>query len=154
MINLEYEKFNRDNPDKSGYTIVIEFSRGVQHGGYKRAYPLLSDQILENLSIFYVNVSWEESLRKNRERFNPDRPDSILEHGLPDEKLRFLYSECDFNQIASIDQKSIDIKHQTIPYVVFENEDDITTHSTEKIGPRLEQCLSDLWERRQQNLMG
>jgi len=42
--------------------------------------------MLKSAAILYVNVSFSESLRKNRKRFNPNKPDSILEHGLPDEK--------------------------------------------------------------------
>jgi len=148
MINLEYKKFLRDTPDSDEYTVILEFSRGVQHGGYQRAYPLLSDQILQYLAILYVNVSWEESLRKNRERFNPDRPDSVLEHGLPDEKLDFLYSDCDFERISSGMNGSIKINEYLIPFSVFENEDDVTTLSTEKIGPRLKKCMRELWNRR------
>jgi len=88
-INLEYSKKIRDEPayhDRK--TIIIEFARGTSHGGFSRAFKHLSEDIANQLAILYINVSWEESLRKNRARFNPDRPDSILEHGLSDEKLK------------------------------------------------------------------
>lgn len=62
-----------------------------EHGGYQCAFDNLSDEILDDMAILYLNLSWEESLRKNRKRFNPSRPDSIFEHGLPDEKLETLY---------------------------------------------------------------
>ena len=78
MINLEYEKFVRDVKLPSKYTIFIEFSRGTEHGGYQRTFPLLNSQILDQASILYVNVSWEESLRKNRGRFNPLKPLSLI----------------------------------------------------------------------------
>ena len=47
----------------------------------------LPDNLLGRAAVVYVRVSFEESLRKNSLRFNPQRPDSILEHALPDETL-------------------------------------------------------------------
>ena len=42
-INLEYEKMLRDVPDfHHKNTLIIEFSRGSSHGGYKRAFKHLS----------------------------------------------------------------------------------------------------------------
>ena len=40
-----------------------------------------------------VQVSFAESLRKNRKRFNPERPDSILEHAVDEKKLEGYRSE-------------------------------------------------------------
>lgn len=146
MINLEYEKFLRDVVDPNAYTIIIEFSRGKEHGGYKRAFPLISDEIIGNLSILYVNVSWEESLRKNRKRFNPNKPDSILEHGIPDEKLAYMYSECDFRELSKNNPGYIFIQNKKIPYAVFENEDDVTTEYKPELRLRLKECLNYLWK--------
>ena len=80
------------------YTTILEFSRGSEHGGYTEAYKHLSPQIMKRMAILYVDVSYSESLRKNRKRFNPDRPDSILEHGLSDKKMERMYKEVDFHR--------------------------------------------------------
>ena len=56
LINLEYEKFLRDEEESDEYSVILEFSRGKEHGGYNRAFPILSDEILKKLSILYVNV--------------------------------------------------------------------------------------------------
>ena len=85
-------------------TIILEFSRGKEHGGYKSAFSHLSEEIISGAAILYVDVSWEESLRKNRIRFNPEKPDSILEHSLPDEKLAKMYFETDWNEISAKNQ--------------------------------------------------
>jgi len=146
LINLEYEKFLRDSDPGEKYTVFIEFSRGVQHGGYKRAYPHLSNSILEKAVVLYVNVSWEESLRKNRERFNPEKPDSILEHGIPDKKLEYMYSDCDFKTLAEKNPNYLFIKDKVLPYAIFENEDDVTTEPKPVMHTRLRQCLKRLWE--------
>ncbi len=147
LINLEYQKFIRDTDSFETYTTIIEFSRGKQHGGYQRAYQILSDLILQNAAILYVNVSWEESLRKNRQRFNPEKPDSILEHGIPNKKLEFMYSGCDFNEISSYHTDYLKIENTKVPYCVFENEDDVTTNPTPELGIRLKACLDDLFYR-------
>ncbi len=144
-ISLEYGKRLR-NPDyHRQMSTIIEFSRGKEHGGYREAFQHLSDQLLEHAVILYVNVSYEESLRKNRARFNPDRPDSILEHGLPDSKLERLYREVDWEEISAADPEYITIRDHRVPYVVFENEDDVTTPRGDALGNRLEENLQKLW---------
>ena len=95
--------------------------------------------------MIYVRVSFQESLRKNRRRFNPDRPHSILEHALPDEKLARLYREDDWGQLAAADPRFLAIRGRRVPYAVFENEDDLTTPGGEALGKRLEQVLGGLW---------
>ncbi|MEA3328020.1 MAG: hypothetical protein U9R53_12070 [Chloroflexota bacterium] len=140
-INLEYHKQLRD---KKGDTIIIEFSRGTEHEGYRSAFMHLSDEILKDLAILYIDVSWEESLRKNRRRFNPDRPDSILEHGLPDEKLERLYKYTDWRELTHDDPEFIKIRDFKVPYAVLENADDITTKGGPRLGSRLEVTLNSL----------
>lgn len=143
-INLEYQKLMRDF---DGDTVVLEFSRGAEHGGYKSAFQHLSDEILQNLAIVYIDVPWEESLRKNRQRFNPERPDSILEHGLPDQKLERLYRETDWHELIKENPEFLTIKGFSVPYAVFDNSDDVTTAQNAALGIRLDQVLGDLWTR-------
>jgi len=146
-ICLEYDKRRRDTPDYHQHTTtIIEFARGQEHGGFARAFAHLSDEVLRRAAILYINVSYEESLRKNRRRFNPDRPDSILEHGLPDVKLERLYKESDWSQLSAADPKFINIQGHSVPYAVFENEDDVTTARGEALGNRLAETLDRLWQ--------
>jgi len=146
-ISLEYAKKLRDQPDyHQQKTTIIEFARGSAHGGFKEAFQHLSQEIVERLAILYVNVSWEESLRKNRGRFNPDRPDSILEHGLPDEKLEAIYREVDWEEVSAAAPDFIEIQGLKVPYVVFENEDDVTTGRGEALAKRLAETLGRLWD--------
>lgn len=141
-IGLEYLKLMRDF---TGDTVIIEFSRGKEHGGFQRAFDHLSDEILENLAILYIDVPWEESLRKNRKRFNPDRPDSILEHGLPDSKLEKLYRETDWHELIKGNPAYLPINGHDVPYIVFNNADDVTTAQGAELGERLEKVLQALW---------
>ncbi len=147
-ISLDYSKKLRDHEDyHREYTSIIEFSRGTEHGGYEAAFPHLSDEIVRKAGIVYINVSYEESKRKNRRRFNPEKPDSILEHGLPDEKLDRLYRHIDWEGLTAKDPNYIDIKGFKVPYVIFQNEPEITDQP-DKLGEHLEKILDKLWETR------
>jgi hypothetical protein len=146
-INLEYDKLLRDDPNyHTRNTLIIEFARGASHGGFKRAFSHLSKNIANRLAILYIDVSWEESLRKNRARFNPDRPDSILEHGLSDKKMESLYKESDWEEIQAAHPETIKIQGLPVPYVVFENEDDVTSQGGEALSQRLQDKLSHLFK--------
>jgi len=109
------------------------------------AFPHLSDELLQRAAIVYVKVSFVESWRKNRLRFNPDRPDSILKHALPDHKLERLYRQDDWAEFSATDPEFVTVKGIRVPYVVFENEDDVTTAGGEALGRRLEEVLGRLW---------
>ncbi|NTW43813.1 MAG: hypothetical protein HGB14_05120, partial [Anaerolineaceae bacterium] len=143
----EFDKAERDQDSDQPVTYLIEFSRGTEHGGYQSAFKHLSQTILANAAILYVNVPWEESLRKNRKRFNPNRPDSILEHGLSDEKMFRMYHDVDWHDLTRQDPAFIEIQGKKVPYVVFENEDDVTTSRGDELGKRLEEKLNTLWSR-------
>ncbi len=144
-FNIEYPKRLRAKNYHDEYTLIIEFSRGSEHGGYTEALQHLGEDILKRAAILYVNVPFEESLRKNRRRFNPDRPDSILEHGLPDEKLERLYKEDDWSEFSKANAEFITVHGMDIPYAIFENEDDVTTDTPTLLAERLEETLNKLW---------
>ena len=146
-LSLEYGKLLRDDPSYHDHsTCMIEFSRGSQHGGYAQAFQHLSDEVLEHAVVLYVRVPYEESLRKNRRRYNPDKPDSILEHGLSDKKMERLYRDDDFASVATGDSGLIEIRGHPVPFVVFPNEDDVTTDKPDQLAARLESVLGELWK--------
>lgn len=149
-INLEYSKKIRDNPGyHKNHTTIIEFARGTSHGGFSRAFEHLSREIADKLAILYLNVSWEESLRKNRARFNPDKPDSILEHGLPDKKLELLYRHVDWEELTANQKDFLQIQGVSVPYIVFENEEDVTSQGGDILSDRLEDLLIGLYQKYQ-----
>lgn len=146
-IGLEYQKRLRDNADYTETTTtILEFSRGSEHGGYRSAFSHLPLHLLQKMAILYIDVSWEESLRKNRKRFNPEKPDSILEHSLPDAKLERLYKEVDWGEISAENPKTVTIQGFRVPYAVFDNSDDVTTGRGAALGQRLEAALKSLWK--------
>ena len=145
-ISMDYGKLIRDHSDfHNEGTALIEFSRGTEHGGYKEAFKHLSPEVLKNAALVYINVPFEESLRKNRKRFNPNKPDSILEHGLPDEKLEKMYKEVDFEEVSKNSKTHININGVEVPYVIFENMPS-KTDDPEILGPALDDVFGRLWK--------
>jgi len=143
-ISLEYRKKSRDAGYAENMTTLIEFSRGTEHGGYESAFRHLSEEILEKACVLYIDVPYEESLRKNRRRFNPNRPDSILEHGLPDNKLERLYKEVDWDSFKGNDPEFIRFSGHKIPFAVFDNMPE-KTDRPDVLGAHLEEVLNKLW---------
>ncbi len=143
-LSLEYGKKLRDEGFAERVTTIIEFSRGTEHGGYASAFRHLSSAILEKACVLYIDVPWEESLRKNRRRFNPARPDSILEHGLPDAKLERLYKEVDWETFKGADPEFLHVSGRKIPYAVFDNMPE-KTDKPAALSAHLEEVLGRLW---------
>ncbi|RME42596.1 MAG: hypothetical protein D6791_17360 [Chloroflexi bacterium] len=147
-LALEYKKLRRDEQDgEERKTAIVEFARGSEHGGFREAFAHFPEEMLRRGAVLYINVSWEESKRKNRRRFNPERPDSILEHSLPDWKLELLYRDSDWDEFSAGDPAYLAINGVRVPYAVFENEDDVTTGPSPELAPRLEAALELLWQR-------
>jgi hypothetical protein len=148
-LSLEYHKRRRDDPHYHDHvTTLVEFARGSEHGGYAEAFTHLADDLLHRAAVVYVQVSFAESLRKNRRRFNPERPDSILEHAMTDEVLTRLYREDDWATFSAGDPYFLTLRSIRVPYVIFENEDDVTTGQPDLLAARLEAVLGQLWELR------
>ncbi len=61
--------------------------------------------------------------------------------------MYLLYHDDDFHILAERREESIEIQGKSVPYVIFENEDDVTSARGEALGQRLEESLSLLWQR-------
>lgn len=146
---LEQEFWKRDK-EGAGFgesrTAIVEFARGSEHGGFAEAFSHFSAELLQRSAVLYIDVPFEESLRKNRKRFNPEKPHSILEHALPDEKLRRLYGEVDWEQLPKSEDSRLLLAQARVPYTVFPNGDDVTSDDNPALGERLQHCLSQLWQ--------
>jgi hypothetical protein len=145
-LNRRYNRLVRDEPgfhDKNK-TAIIEFSRGSEHGGFKTAYDYLADTILQKAVTLYIRVTFEESTRKNRRRYNPDKPDSILEHALEDLKMEKLYKGSDWEDFSGDDPDYLSVKNFKVPYGIFDNMPE-KTDKPDVLGAHLAEVLTRLW---------
>ena len=149
-ISLEYQKKLRDAGYAENMTTLIEFSRGTEHGGYESAFRHLSEEILEKACVLYIDVPYEESLRKNRRRFNPEPPGF-------DPGARFAgstnWSVCTRKSIGRAfkgnDPEFLHFSGRRIPYAVFDNMPE-KTDKPDVLGAHLEDVLNKLWSSRQE----
>jgi len=147
-LGLEFRKFlARDAKFTERQTVLVEFSRGGERG-FAEAFAHLSDEILGRAGIVYINVSYAESVRKNKLRFDPAQADSILYHSLPDAKMERYYKTNDWEKIAARNPDFIEVKGFKIPYGVFENEPEKTLDPV-LIGKELERVTQKIWKLRE-----
>jgi hypothetical protein len=147
-INVAYAKRLAYEPNyHDNKTVIIEFARGGENG-IGEALSYLDEDILKKAGIFYLNVSYEESVRKNRARARKGQEDSILFHSLPDEKMEYYYKKNDWDKLSAKDPEYIEVKGIKVPYAVFNNEPDLTTAAGEPLGRALEETFTSLWKKK------
>jgi hypothetical protein len=128
----------------TGKTVLFEFARGG-HDGISHALNVVSQEVLRRAGILYIQVSYEESVRKNQRRFKPELAHSILYHGLPDDKMEQYYKDTDWGKIAPEMNGFVRAQGIEVPYAVLMNEPEVT-YDVAKLGPALEESLGRLWK--------
>lgn len=142
-MNVAYSKLLRD-PKVAQKTILVEFARGGENA-LAHTFSVLSPEILRRAGILYIDVSYEESVRKNRRRFKPEEADSILFHSLPDDKMEFYYKVNDWHKLAPDKEGVLTLQDIKVPYAVLPNEPEVTD-TPEHLAPPLENALNRLWK--------
>ncbi len=147
-INLEFQKrLAKDAAFTTRRTVIVEFSRGGERG-FAEAFEHLSDEILARAGVVYIDVSYQESVRKNRRRFDPAQADSILYHSLPDAKMERYYRTNDWQRLSGgRPEGRIRVRGHEVPFAVFANEPE-QTDDPAKLGPALERVFAALWGQR------
>lgn len=125
-INRRYQRLLQERPrfHRRG-TAIVEFSRGGERG-FTGAFNHLSDAILSRGRVMYIDVSYEESLRKNERRARKGLEHTVLFHSLPRDKMEFYYRINDWRQMAPGDDGWLEVRGHRLPYVVFRNEPEVT----------------------------
>ncbi len=143
-LNLAIE----GEPRRPGRTVLVEFSRGGP-GAYREALGRLSQRALEGGAILYVQVSFEESWRRNRARYDRDRRDGLLTHSVPREEMERTYRSDDWAELAPKKSGYLEIAGTRVPYVTVVNEPEPITPEdfVGRYRPALEE-LYRLWRKR------
>jgi thymidylate kinase len=132
----------------NGRTAIVEFSRGGEHG-YSESLSQLSPNVLSRAAILYVNVSFEESRRRNVERYDETNKSGILTHSVPREEMEKTYAYDDWAEITKAPYGVLTVGGIDVPYVTMNNEPEST--DPQVLGPRYAaalELLHDLWRRR------
>ncbi|MBT3181720.1 MAG: hypothetical protein HN337_04330 [Deltaproteobacteria bacterium] len=125
-------------------TLLIEFARG-KADGFKISLERMSSDILQDAAILYIDVSFDESFRRNDARFKAAQRDSILFHKVPDKDMYEYFIENDWKKIT--EQKEfgyLELSGMNVPFFTMLNEPESKEPSvlTERYGT----ALSKLWE--------
>ena len=60
--------------------------------------------------------------------------------------MEHLYRDDDWTDLASAESGYLNLHGQSVPCVVFPNEDDVTIGKPDQLAARLESVLGQLWE--------
>jgi len=127
-------------------TLLIEFSRGGANG-FRRALGTLDRRILEPAAILYIDVSREESWRRNVARYQEKLKHSILAHMVPRETYDYFYDVNDWGDLtAGQPSGQVDINGLSVPFVSMHNEPESTDPIV--LEERYAAALGRLWELR------
>lgn len=133
-LDLMIEKFNIEinrkylsNPSfYEDNTLFIEFSRG-KDDAYKRAFNLLSTNILKRSVIVYNQASFQECMRKNNKRYEEKKQHGILTHKTADEIFEKYYNVDDWEKLSNGKAIGVlELNGVNVPFVTINNEPEST----------------------------
>ncbi len=107
-------------------TLLIEFARGVGDG-FRESLERFRPDILSRGAILYINVSFEESFRRNSARYRPGQEESILFHKVPDRDMLGFFRDNDWAEItAGAPDGWLTLAGVRVPFVSMNNEPEST----------------------------
>ena len=144
-LNIQIlEKFEKKVGFYKENTLLIEFARGIGDG-FADSLKQFSPKILKHSAILYLNVSLEESVRKNNARYKEGQEGSILCHKVPDADMTGFFKENDWNSITKgAKAGSIDIAGVNVPFVTMDNEPELKEVSA--LSQRYGSALGELFQ--------
>jgi hypothetical protein len=123
-------------------TLLIEFARGVGDG-FRNSLERFSSEILTRGAILYINVSFEESYRRNSARYKPGQAESTLFHKVPDRDMYGFFRDNDWAAITSgASDGWLTLAGVRVPFVSMNNEPESADPAV--LGPRYGQALNRL----------
>ena len=123
-------------------TLLIEFARGVDDG-FKASLDRFAPEILGRAAILYIQVSFEESFRRNDARYRKGQEESILFHKVPDRDMLGFFRHNDWADITGGAADGwLEAGGVRVPFVTMNNEPEST--DPQVLGPRYADALSRL----------
>jgi hypothetical protein len=124
-------------------TLLVEFSRGGADA-FGRALRALDRAILEPAAILYIDVSREESWRRNVARYQEKLRHSILAHMVPRETYDYFYDVNDWKELTGGRPDGwLDVNGTPVPFVTMPNEPESTDGTV--LEERYAAALGRLW---------
>jgi hypothetical protein len=137
---LGRDDFYRDS------TLLIEFSRGGAEA-FRKALDMLDRALLEPAAILYIDVSREESWRRNVARYQEKLRHSILAHMVPRQTYDHFYNVNDWADLTGGQPAGrLEIHGLGVPFVTMNNEPESTDPAVLEV--RYSTALGRLWELR------
>jgi hypothetical protein len=107
-------------------TLLIEFARGVGDG-FRDSLERFDPAILRRGAILYIQVSFEESFRRNSARYKPGQEESTLFHKVPDRDMLGFFRDNDWEAITGgAPDGSLVVAGARVPFVSMNNEPEST----------------------------
>jgi hypothetical protein len=133
-------------------TLLIEFARGVGDG-FRNSLERFDPAILRRGAILYIQVSFEESFRRNSARYKPGQEESTLFHKVPDRDMLGFFRDNDWHEITGgAPDGWLNVAGVRVPFVSMDNEPESTDPAV--LGPRYARALRRLLERRRAAVAG
>jgi len=146
-FNQKIEKDYLNNPHfyDSG-TLFVEFSRGKDpDGGYTKALNLFSKEILELAAVLYIDVSYEESQRRNIQRYEEKLKHSVLAHKVPEEDMIRFSATNDWAELTDNRESGlVTLNGVDVPFMTMKNEPELSVGP--EIAERYENALNQLFK--------
>lgn len=123
-------------------TLLIEFARGVGDG-FRASLERFDPAILRRGAILYIQVSFEESFRRNSARYKPGQEESTLFHKVPDRDMLGFFRDNDWREITGgAPDGWLELAGVKVPFVSMNNEPESTDPAI--LGPRYASALNRL----------
>lgn len=123
-------------------TLLIEFARGIGDGFFE-SLERFDPAILARAAILYINVSFDESYRRNHARYRKGQEESILFHKVPDRDMYGFFRDNDWARITGgATDGRLALRGVEVPFVSMLNEPESTDPGV--LGPRYAAALGRL----------
>lgn len=145
-LNRTVQEMLSENKDfHENKTLFIEYARG-RTDGFKTSLNLFDVPVLEKTAIFFLDNTFEESMRRNTVRSSSkDSEQTILHHKIPLEVMEKYYTTHDWYDLTKKESHGyIERKNVKIPFVTVWNIPE--SHDFKVLEERYSPALKKLWE--------